>query len=116
MELNANRQRALLSDLELELSHALSDAVQKHETCYRLLKTADLQKTGANHHVKTLQSQLKRGDVSVDFLMDAQRRFADATVSYHRACTEYELAKIEVAMRAANLLSQNEIRIESTEN
>ena len=95
-----------MEDLELETSHVLTDAVQQAQAQFHLLKTASLQRTAAKRQVEVSLEEETR---SPDFVLDAQRRAADADLAYHRSWAELQLANSEFHMRKGSLLRRHRI-------
>ncbi len=98
------REKARLEDLELEISHALTDAVQRLHSNYALTQTAFLQRVAAVEQVQVLQNKLDAGTVTLDFLLDAQRRAADAQIAFYRSLTQYNMSIVEVHYRKGSLI------------
>ena len=111
LEVLQKRQSRRLEDIELELTHSLTDSVQSLRSCHNLVETTALQSLSAKKHVDALRAQFKEGTVTLDFLLDAQRRLADARVAYYRSLTQYEMAKLEVAYRSNSLLNDRKLTI-----
>lgn len=97
------RERAKLEDIELELSHSLTDAVQNLDASYQLMKTAGMQGLSSKKQVDALRAQFEGGTVTLDFLLDAQRRLADARVAFFRSLAQYNMSIVEVHFRKGSL-------------
>lgn len=98
------RERARLEDLELEVSHSLTDAIQRLDANYALARTAFLQRAAAQEQVRVLQTKLENGAISVDLLLDVQRRSAQAEQAFYQALLQYNLAILEVHFRKGSLM------------
>lgn len=98
------RERARLEDLELEVSHSLTDAVQRLDANYALARTAFLQSAAAKEQVRVLETKLEFSTISVDLLLDVQRRAAQAEQAFYQALLQYNLAILEVHFRKGSLL------------
>ncbi len=103
VNLSLARARAILEDLELELSHSLTDAIQNLDSSYQLMTTAAMQGLSAKKQVDALRAQFKEGTVTLDFLLDAQRRLSDARVAFYRSLTQYNMSIVEVHYRKGSL-------------
>ena len=103
-QLQLARTKARMEDLELEISHALTDAVQRLDANFALTQTAFLQRAAAFRQVKVLQNKLDAGTVTLDFLLDAQRRAADAQISFYQSLTQYNMSIVEVHFRKGSLI------------
>ncbi|MFC1759800.1 TolC family protein [Planctomycetota bacterium] len=111
LEVLLKTHRQKLEDIELELTHSLTDAVQNVDSSRMLVETSAMQSLSAKKQVDALRAQFREGTVTLDFLMDAERRLADARVAYCRSLTQYEIAKLEVALRSQSLLSDRKLTI-----
>jgi outer membrane protein TolC len=98
------RDKARLEDLELEVSHGLTDAVQRLDANYALSQTAFLQRSAAETQVKRLEAKVDVGAVEIDLLLDAQRREADAERAFFQSVLQYNLAILEVHYRKGSLV------------
>jgi outer membrane protein TolC len=103
-QLTLARDKARLEDLELEISHGLTDAVQRLDANYALTQTAFLQRSAAETQVKRLEAKVDVGAVPLDLLLDAQRREADAERAFFQSLLQYNLAILEVHYRKGSLL------------
>ena len=110
-QLQYAREKAKLEDIELELSHALSDAVQNLNATIALMTTANRQERAAQEQVESLEGQREAGAVTWDFLLDAQRRQADASVAYYQSLMQYAFSIIEVHFRKGTLLEEFGVEI-----
>ncbi|MGC4001810.1 MAG: TolC family protein [Pirellulales bacterium] len=72
------RERSVLQDQELELSHQLTEAVRLLDTNYTLVQTIFNRRLAAERQVKSVEAAYNNGTVTFDLLLDAQRRQADA--------------------------------------
>ena len=103
-QLTLAREKARLEDLELEVSHALTDAMQRLDASYALTQTAFLQRAAAETQVERLQAKVEVGAVTLDLLLDAQRREADAERAFFQSLLQYNLSILEVHYRKGSLL------------
>ena len=101
------RDRARLEDMELEISHQLTDAISDLESQQMISQTHFNRLVAAESEVKAMEAAYDTGTVTLDRLLDAQRRRADAEVSYYQAIVEYNLAIIMVHFRKGSLLDYN---------
>jgi outer membrane protein TolC len=99
--------RAILQDQELELSHALTEAVRVLDVSYTLMETNFNRVVAAQKQVEALELLFESGTVTVDFVLDAQRRLADALTSAYRAQSDYNGAIAQVHFRKGSLLEYN---------
>lgn len=105
------RERALMQDLELEVSHQLGDAVRDLESNYAVTQTFFNGRVATQREVLAVQQAYEVGTVTLDVLLDAQRRRAEAESSYYRSLVDYNLSIIEVHYRKGSLLDFNGVHL-----
>ncbi len=101
------RDRALLQDLELEVSHQLGDAIRDLDLNYGLVETNFNRRAAAEREVEAVQAQYDVNRVTLDLLLDAQRRRSEAETAYYRSLIDYNLAITDVHYRKGSLLDYN---------
>jgi hypothetical protein len=101
------RERALLQDLELEVSHQLGDAIRDLDLNYGLTETNFNRRAAAEREVEAVQAQYDANRVTLDLLLDAQRRRSEAESAYYRSLVDFNLAIIDVHFRKESLLDHN---------
>jgi outer membrane protein TolC len=101
------RERAVLQDLELEVTHQLGDAVRDLDLNYGLTQTYFNRRVAAEDEVEAVEAVLDSGRVTLDLLLDAQRRRAEAESLYYRALVDYNRAIMRVHYRKGSLLEYN---------
>ncbi len=108
-QLQLAKERAKLQDLELELSHELADAIRNLELTYELTQTNFNRTLAAVRQVEAVQAAFDAQTVTLDQLLDAQRRRAEAQASFFRTLLDYQRAIIMVHFRKGSLLEYNNI-------
>ena len=101
------RERAVYQDEELELTHQLSDAVRNLDRFYTVSQTNFNRRAAAARQVSAVQAAYETESVTIDTLLDAQRRLADAQAAYYRSLVDYNLAIRDVHLRKGSLLEFN---------
>ncbi|MGL4513306.1 MAG: TolC family protein [Lacipirellulaceae bacterium] len=101
------RERALLQDLELEVSHQLGDAIRDLDLNYGLTESNFNRREAAEREVEAVQAQYDANRVTLDLLLDAQRRRSEAETAYYRSLVDYNLAIVDVHFRKESLLDHN---------
>lgn len=101
------RDRALLQELELEISHQLGDALRGLALNYQLTETNFNRRVAAQREVEAIQLAFENDFVTFDLLLDAQARRADAESAYYRALVDYNMAIMDVHFRKGTLLDYN---------
>ncbi len=110
-KLNLLREKARLEDMELNVSHVLTTAVQNLDFNYQVATTQLNRFKAADDEVKAMDA-LYRGDkVTLDRVLEAQRRRSQAMIDYYRAVVDYNKAIADVHFRKGSLLEHNNIRL-----
>ena len=110
-QLRVAKARAVLQDQELEVSHQIGDAVRRLDTNYALAKSNFDRRIASDREVDAVEAAYKAGTVTLDQLLDAQRRRADAELAYYRATADYTKAISQVHYRKGSLLEYNGIHL-----
>ena len=106
-QLQLARERARLQDEELEASHALVEAVRNVDTNFALAQTNFNRRVAAERQVEAVQAAYDAGTVTLDQLLDAQRRRAEAESSYARSLVDYNRSISQLHYRKGSLLEYN---------
>jgi hypothetical protein len=114
-QLQLARDRAVLQDEELEVSHLLTEAIRNMHFNYQITETYYNRMLGARSEVEAAQAvfeagaELAQGAPALDRLLDAQRRLAVAEAEYYRNLVQYNQSITEVHFRKGSLLEYNNI-------
>lgn len=103
-ELLLARERALLQDLELEISHQLGDSIRDVDLNYGLTQTNFNRRVAAEAEVQAVKVSYDASRVTLDLLLDAQRRRAEAESAYYRSLVDYNRSIMNVHYRKGSLL------------
>ncbi len=103
-ELSMAREKAVLEEMELNVSHFLTNAVRTVDTQYLLAQTHFNRLNASEKEVESAQTLFLNGKTSLDTVLDAQRRRAQSQVDYYRAVAEYNKAIALVHYRKGSLL------------
>jgi outer membrane protein TolC len=106
-QLQLARERARLQDEELEASHALVEAVRNVDTNFALTQTNFNRRVAAERQVEAVQAAYDAGTVTLDQLLEAQRRRAEAESSYARSLVDYNRSISQLHYRKGSLLEYN---------
>jgi outer membrane protein TolC len=106
-QLQLAKARAQLQDEELEASHALVDAVRNVDTNFALAQTNFNRRVAAERQVEAVQAAYDANTVTLDQLLDAQRRRAEAESSYYRSLVDYNRSISQLHYRKGSLLEYN---------
>ncbi len=114
-EFQLARDKAILREQELELSHVLAEAVRQISEKFQLMETQFNRRRGAKAQVDAI-NELIQGDVVgtnlpryVDLLLDAERRLSDAEVEYFRALVDYNRSIMQLHFQKGSLLEYNQV-------
>jgi outer membrane protein TolC len=108
-QLQLAKERAKLQDLELELSHQLADAVRQLKLNFDLTQTNFNRTLAAVRQVDAVAAAFEAETVTLDQLLEAQRRRAEAQANFFRTLLDYQRAIIGVHYRKGSLLEYNDI-------
>ena len=108
-QLQLSKERAKLQDLELELSHQLADAIRQLKLNYEVTQTNFNRTLAAVRQVEAVQAAFEAETVTLDQLLEAQRRRAEAQANFFRTLLDYQRAIIMVHYRKGSLLEYNNI-------
>ncbi len=110
-ELSLTREKARLEDMELNVSHLLTAAIQTLDFHYVNAETHFNRWAAAEKEVEALTALVKGGKGTVDLVLDGQRRRASAQADFYRAIVEYNKAIAQVHFRKGSLLEYNNITL-----
>jgi outer membrane protein TolC len=108
-ELILAQSRAFLQDQELELSHVLTNSIRDLDRNYQVSRTTFNRRVAAAKQVEAVKAAYDVGTATLDMLLDAQRRLADAEIAYYRALVDYNVAILQVHYRKNSLLEYDGI-------
>ncbi len=106
------RERAVLQDMELSVSHQLSQTVRDLDLSYGTTQTNFNQRAAAEDDVKAVAAIYDVGRVTLDLLLQAQQRRAQAESAYYRSLVDYNRAIMRVHWRKGSLLEYNGIYLQ----
>lgn len=110
-QLNLARERALLQDMELELSHQLQQAMRDLDRHHAQAQTNHNKRVAADTELNAWaareQAGMKIRDAAIDRKLDAQRRVATAKIDYYGSLVQYNISIADVHFRKGSLLEYN---------
>ena len=101
------RERKVLQDLELEVSHQVSGAVRDIDHNFGITQSNFNRRVAAEDEVAAFEAVYGSGRVTLDVLLDAQRRRAEAESAYFRSLVDYNRAIMRIHYRKGSLLEYN---------
>jgi outer membrane protein TolC len=106
-QLQLAKARAQLQDEELEVSHALVEAIRNIDTNFALAQTNFNRRVAAERQVEAVQAAYDAGTTTFDQLLQAQRLRAQAESAYFRSLVDYNRAIAQFHFRKGSLLEFN---------
>lgn len=103
------RERAVLQDMELSVSHQLGQAIRDLDLTYGTTQTNFNRWAAAEDDVKAVAAIYDVGRVTLDLLLQAQQRRAEAESAYYRSLVDYNRAIMRVHWRKGSLLEYDGI-------
>lgn len=101
------QEKAVLQDMELEISHQLGHTIRDVDLNYALTQSNFNRRVAAEDEVEAVEAVYDSGRVTLDLLLDAQRRRAEAESAYYRSLVDYNRAIMRVHYRKGSLLEYN---------
>ena len=103
-ELLLRRERAILAEQELQITHDLGTAIRQNDLYYATAESAFNRLTATHDVVAARQAAFEADAVTLDLLLEGQQRLVDAQIAYERATSRYQLATISLARESGQLL------------
>ena len=103
------RERAVLQDMELSVSHQLGQSIRDLDLTYGTAQTNFNRRAAAEDDVKAVAASHEVGRLTLDLLLQAQQRRAEAQSAYYRSLVDYNRAIMRVHWRKGSLLEYNGI-------
>lgn len=110
-ELQLARERALLREQELQIAHDLADAFAEVDRAFTLAKSNFNRAIAAQQQVKLIDDKYEAGATSLEFLLDAQGRAADATTAFYSSLVQYSVAIANLHHARGSLLDYHQIHL-----
>jgi len=110
-QLNLARERSILKEAELEVSHQLAQAMRQVESNRILAQSNFNRRVAATRQVEVMQAAYDTGTVTIDRVLDAQRQLAQAESDYFRSVVDYNQSIVQVHLRKGTLLDYNGISL-----
>jgi outer membrane protein TolC len=106
------RDKALLEEFELDVSHGLTKAVRNLDANYQLTQTNANRWNASQQEVETTEILWQGGAVTIDVVLEAQRRRAQGQAAFWSAVVEYNKAIADLHTRKGSILEYNGIMFE----
>ncbi len=106
-QLNLARERAILQEQELEISHQIAWVLREIDEYYTLAQTNYNRTVAAENEVRAVTAMYDAGTATLDLLLNAQQRRAEAEIQYYQSLTKYMFAISHLHFRKGSLLEYN---------
>ncbi|GAB5403688.1 MAG: TolC family protein [Aureliella sp.] len=106
---NLARERALLDEQELRITHDLSTASRQIQRAYELMKTNYIRVQADSDQVEVLQARYDGGLDNISFLLQARQQLANSESAYFRSLTDYQLALRDFHREKGSLLNYAQV-------
>lgn len=103
------RRPEMPQDMELESVRMLTSAIRDLDRNYQVSRTTFNRRVAAAKQLEAVKATYEMGAATLDMLLDAQRRLADAEIAYYRALVDYNVAIVQVHFRKGSLLQHSGI-------
>jgi outer membrane protein TolC len=110
-ELRLVKAREVLSAQELEVSHELANAFQSLDHWYQAMSTRYNRLLAAERRLKGVEAEYELGRKEIEFLLQAQTRYAAAEATYFQSVVDYNKSVAEIHFRKGTLLENNNIHL-----
>ena len=111
-ELQLRRERAVLEEQEKQVIHELGTAIRQTQQYHSAVEYAYNRFLAAKDTVDARQAAFEADAVSVDLLLESQRRLAESQTAYHRAEVNLQLANESVNRESGQLLASHSISLD----
>ncbi len=110
-ELQLTREKNVLMEQEKQIAHELGSAVRAHRQAFRSAQLGHNRMLAAQDAYQARKAAYEADSVSVDLLLDAVRRMANAQNQFDRAQTDLQLASEAIFLQSGSSLSNHAIDI-----
>ncbi|HEV2969048.1 MAG TPA: TolC family protein [Pirellulales bacterium] len=108
-QLLLTREKNIMQDQELELSHQITDAIRNLDLNYRLMETNFNRRMASEQEVAAVTVAYDAGTVTLDLLLQAQQRRSDAEAAYYRSLIDYNRGIAQVHFVKGSLLEYDDV-------
>jgi outer membrane protein TolC len=109
--LNLNRERAVLAETELRISHDLSSASRRITLTHQLLETNYNRYVADLNQVDVLRRRYRDGTDNINFLLQAQRQVVVSEAAFYQSLADYQLAIRDFHREKGSLLAYNQVQL-----
>jgi outer membrane protein TolC len=110
-ELRLVKAKEVLSLQELEISHELANSFQTLAWRYQTAQTNFNRRRAAERQRQAFEAEYRAGTKTLDLLLQAQTRLAQAEIQYFTALINYNKALTDLHFRKGSLLENNNVHL-----
>jgi outer membrane protein TolC len=110
-ELRLAKAREVLNIQELEVSHELANAFQTIAWRYQTAQTNFNRRRAAERQLQAFEAEFDAGTKTLDLLLQAQTRLAQAETAYFTSVVNYNKAITDLHFRKGTLLENNNVHL-----
>ncbi len=110
-KLGLTRERALLAETELRVSHDLSEASRQIDVTHKLMDTNYNRFQADLNQVEVLQKRYVEGNDNINFLLQAQRQVVQSASDFYQSLANYNLAIRDFHRQKGSLLAYNHVQL-----
>ncbi len=110
-KLSLRRERAVLAEQELRISHDLSQAARQIELAHQLIDTNYNRYRADVIQVDVLRRRYLDGSDNINFLLQAQRQLVQSVTEFYRSLSNYNLAIRDFHIQKGSLLAYNHVQL-----
>ena len=111
-ELRLARERSVLREQELQVSHALGNVNARSAQTYASMVASRERLIATEQRVAATEVAFEADKVSLDLLLDAQERFGAAQSRYYQVVASYANAEASVRLNSGGLLASHGIKLQ----
>ena len=111
-ELRLARERSILREQELQVSHALADAIGRAAQTHASMQASYERMVAAQQRVEATAAAFEADKVPVDLLLDAQERLGAAESRYFQVVVSHAAAETNVRLQSGGLLASHGITLQ----
>jgi len=111
-QLRLAREKALLEDMELDVTHGLTHAVRNLDANFKLSQTNANRWQASQEDVAAREALYKGGRVALDDVLEAQRRRAVAQGAFWASVIEYNKSIADLHTRKGSIMEYDGINFE----
>jgi outer membrane protein TolC len=108
-EWNLTREVALLEEQEREITRGLSRAFSDLDWAYNVSRANYNRTLAASQQLEAVQAKYEAGLTLLEFVIDAQRRAAEAASTYYRSLVDHSVAVANVHLARGTLLDYQNV-------